>query len=112
VHQVGHAEDPLRRHVQVVEEIRVAAGRRGLRDRLCVVDVEREAYLDAAALRIEEGGGDELRSFLLEVEVVEREVERLPCTGEEVGRVLGDLERGLAAVRQCPERDVRRSRGP
>jgi hypothetical protein len=77
-----------------------------------VVDVEREAHLHAAALRIEEGGGDELRSFLLEVEVVEREVERLPGTGEEVGRVLGDLERGLATVRQCAQRDVRRSRGP
>ena len=77
-----------------------------------MVDVEREAHLDAAAPRIEEGGGDELRSLLLEVEVVEGEVERLPCTGKEVGRVLGDLERGLATVRQCAKRDVRRSRGP
>ena len=77
-----------------------------------MVDVEREAHFDAAALRIEEGGGDELRSFLLEVEVVEREVEGSLGAGEEARRVLGDFERGLAPVRQGAERDVRRSRGP
>jgi hypothetical protein len=77
-----------------------------------VVDVEGEPYLHAAALRVEEGRRDKLRSLLLEVEVVERQVERLLGAGEEARRVLGDFERCLAPVRQGAERDVRRSRGP
>jgi hypothetical protein len=41
---------------------------------------------------------DELPGRLLEVEVVEREVEGLLRGGDELARVLGDLERALAAV--------------
>jgi hypothetical protein len=41
---------------------------------------------------------DELPGRLLEVEVVEREVEALLGPGDELARVLGDLERLLAAV--------------
>jgi hypothetical protein len=74
VHEIGHAEDPLRRHVEVVEEVRVGVRRGRLGDRLRVVDVEREPHLDAAALRLEEGVRDQLCRLLLQVEVVEREV--------------------------------------
>jgi hypothetical protein len=112
VHEVGHAEDPLGRDVEVVQEIGVAVGRGRLGDRLVVVGVECEPDCDAAAAGLEEGIGDELRGVLLEVEVVEREVERRACAGEEVGYELGDLERGLTSVRQGPDGDVRRSRGP
>jgi len=75
VHQVGHAEDPLRRDCEVVEEARIGVGWGRLGDRLVVVDVEGEPDFDAAALRVEEGGRDELRGLLLEVEVIEGEVE-------------------------------------
>jgi len=77
-----------------------------------MVDVEGEPHLDPAALRLEEGVGDEPRRLLLQVEVVEREVERRLRAREEAGRVLGDLERGLTSVLQRAQLDVRRSRGP
>jgi hypothetical protein len=41
---------------------------------------------------------DELPGRLLEIEVVEREVEALLGSGDELARVFGDLERALAAV--------------
>jgi hypothetical protein len=112
VHEVGDAEDPLRRNGEVVEQARVGAGRRRLGDRLVVVDVEGEPDLDTAALRLEECSCDELRRLLFEVEVVEGEVEGLLGLGQEPGRVFGDLERGLTPVSQSAELDVRRSRGP
>jgi hypothetical protein len=77
-----------------------------------MVDVEGEPDLDAAALRLEQRGRDQLRRLLLEVEVVEGEVEGLLGLGQEPGRVLGDLERGLTTVPESAELDVRRSRGP
>jgi len=112
VHEVGDAEDPLRRNREVVEQARVRVGRRRLGDRLVVVDVEGQPDLDATALRLEESLRDELCRFLLEVEVVEGEVERLLGLGQEAGRVLSDLERGLTPVPESAELDVRRSRGP
>jgi hypothetical protein len=112
VHEVWDAEDPLRRNGEIVEETRVGVGRRRLGDRLVVVDVEGEPNLDAAALRLEQRRRDQLRRLLLEVEVVEGEVEGLLGGGQEAGRVLGDLERGLASVAKSAELDVRRSRGP
>jgi hypothetical protein len=77
-----------------------------------VVDVEGEPHLDSAALRGEETVGDELRRLLLEVEVVEREVERRFRAREEAGGVLGDLARGLTPVAERAKLDVRRSREP
>jgi hypothetical protein len=112
VHEVGDAEDPLRGDREVVEQARVGVGRRRLGDRLVVVDVEGEPDLDAAALRLEQRRRDQLRRLLLEVEVVEGEVEGLLGGGQEAGRVLGDLERGLTPVPKSAELDVRRSRGP
>jgi hypothetical protein len=63
-----------------------------------VVDVVGQAHLHASV-----GGGrqrarDELAGRLLEVEVVERQVEARLRRGDELARVLGDLERALAAV--------------
>jgi hypothetical protein len=112
VHEVGDAEDPLRRNREVVEQARVGVGRGRLGDRLVVVDVEGEPDRDAAALRLEQSRRDELRRLLLEVEVIEGKVEGLLRLGEEAGRVLGDLERGLTPVPESAELDVRRSRGP
>ena len=63
-------------------------------------------------LRLEQRRRDQLRRLLLEVEVVEGEIEGLLGGGQEAGRVLGDLERGLASVPKSAELDVRRSRGP
>jgi hypothetical protein len=45
-----------------------------------------------------ESARDQLSGWLLEVEVVEREIESLLRGGDELARVLGDLERALAAV--------------
>ena len=112
VHEVGDAEDPLRRDGEVVEQARVGVGRRRLGDRLVVVDVEGEPDLDAPALRLQECRRDQLRSLLLEVEVVQGEIEGLLGLREEPGRILGDLERGLTSVLESAELDVRRSRGP
>jgi hypothetical protein len=112
VHEVGDAEDPLRRDREVVEQARVGMGRGRLGDRLVVVDVEGEPDLDAAALRLQERRRDQLRGLLLEVEVVQGEIEGLLGLREEPGRVLGDLERGLTPVPESAEFDVRRSRGP
>jgi DNA gyrase/topoisomerase IV subunit A len=75
-----------------------------------VVDVVREADGDATLCRRREGARDELRGRLLEIEVVEGEVERLSRRRDELTGVLGDLERALAAVRQCP--DVERQAYP
>jgi hypothetical protein len=112
VHEVGDPEDPLRRDGEVVEQARVGVGRRWLGDRLVVVDVEGEPYLDAPALRLQERRRDPLRGLLLEVEVVQGEIEGLLGLREEPGRILGDLERGLTSVSESAELDVRRSRGP
>jgi hypothetical protein len=112
VHQVGHAEDPLCGDVEAVQEVRVGAGRGRLRDRLVVVDVEREPNGDAPRVCVEKRARDQLRRVLLQVEVVEREIEGRARLCEEAGRELGDLERGLASVRQGADVDVRRSRGP
>jgi hypothetical protein len=112
VHEVGDAEDPFRGDGEVVEKARVGVRRGRLGDRLVVVDVESEPDRDAAALRLEESRRDELRRLLLEVEVIEGKVEGLLGLGQEPGRVLGDLERGLSPVPESAELDVRRSRGP
>jgi hypothetical protein len=70
-----------------------------------VVDVEGEPDGDPASRRGRERAGDEPRGRLLEVEVVEREVERALRGGDELAGILGDLEGALAPVRQCPDLD-------
>jgi hypothetical protein len=112
VHEVGHAEDPLGRDVEVVEELRIAVGWGWLGDRLGVINVECEPDCDSPVLGFEERLGDEFRRLLLEVEVVQREVEGGARAREEVGREFGDLECALTSVRQRADFDVRRSREP
>jgi hypothetical protein len=112
MHQVGDAEHALGRHLEVVEKARVGVRGRRLGNRLVVVDVEGEPDGDPALPGIEERARNELGRLLLQVEVVESEVERLLRAREEAGRELGDLERGLASVRQGADFEVRRSRGP
>lgn len=70
-----------------------------------MVDVECEPDGDAAPGRIGERARDEARSRLLEVEVVEREIESAARAGDELSRVLGDLQGALTAVRECPNLD-------
>jgi hypothetical protein len=68
-----------------------------------VVDVVGQSDGDAALRGSRQGAGNELRGGLLQVEVVEGEVERLSRGRDELADVLADLERALAAVRQCAE---------
>jgi hypothetical protein len=98
MHEVGDARDALRREVEAVDEARLPAGRRRHGDRVGVVDVVGQAHLDAAVGGRRERARDQLPGWLLEVEVVERQVEGLLRLGDELARVLGDLERSLAAV--------------
>jgi hypothetical protein len=70
-----------------------------------VVDVEGEPNGDAASRRVRQCAGDEPGGRLLEVEVVEREVERALRGRDELAGILGDLEGALAPVRQCPDLD-------
>jgi hypothetical protein len=70
-----------------------------------MIDVEREADGDAAPRRVGERACDETGRGLLEVEVVEGEIEGAAGGGDELARVLGDLEGALTAVRECPNLD-------
>jgi hypothetical protein len=105
VHEVGDSGDPLRGDVEAVDEARLAARRRRHGDRVFVVDVESESDGDAATARLGERAGDEPRRRLLQIEVVERQVERLLGARDELAGVLGDLEGALAPVRQGAELD-------
>ena len=77
---------------------RLALRRREEGRRLLVVRVEREPDGDASALRLDDRVAHDLRSRLEEIEVVEREVEAPASVAEEGGELVGDLQRGLAAV--------------
>ena len=70
-----------------------------------MVDVEREPDGDTSPRRVRERARDEARGRLFEVEVVEREVERPSRSGDELSRILGDLEGALAPVRQRADLD-------
>jgi hypothetical protein len=105
VHEIRNARDPLRRHVQTVDQRWLAAWRRRDGDGPLVVDVEREPDRYAFPGRIGECARHQTRGRLLEVEVVEGQVERLPGPGDELTDVLGDLEGALAPVGQCVDLD-------
>jgi hypothetical protein len=100
MHEIRNARDALGRNVEVVDEARLRAWRRRHRDRVGVVDVVGQAHLHAPARCGRERARDQLPSRLLEIEVVERQVEALLGGGDELARVLGDLEGALAAVRE------------
>jgi hypothetical protein len=70
-----------------------------------VVDVEGEPNGHTAAGSVGDRACHELRSRLLEVEVVEREIKGLPRLRDELTGELRDLEGGLAPVGQRPDPD-------
>ena len=63
-----------------------------------MVDVVGEPHGDAALCRAGECSFDDLREVVGEVEVVDRDLERVLRGGDEVGEGLGRLLGGLAAV--------------
>jgi hypothetical protein len=70
-----------------------------------MVQVEGEADGDSPAGGVLERAGDEALGLVSEPEVVDRDVERALRGRDEVGKGLGDLERRLAAVGECPDLD-------
>jgi hypothetical protein len=70
-----------------------------------VIDVEGEAHGHAPTGRVGDRARHQPGGRLLEVEVVEREVERTARGRNELARVLGDLECALASVGQGADVD-------
>jgi hypothetical protein len=70
-----------------------------------VIDVEREPDGDAPPRSVREGARDETGGRLFEVEVVEGKLEGRSRAGDELARVLGDLEGALTPVGQGPNLD-------
>ena len=94
----GTPGNRLRRHLEAVDERRLAARRREERWGLLAVDVEGKPHGDAPLLGLDHGAGDDLGGRLEEVEVVEGEVEAPAGRVEEPREAVRDLGRGLAAV--------------
>jgi hypothetical protein len=70
-----------------------------------MVQVEGEPNRDSAPGGVLECPGDETFGLIGEAEVVDRDVERALPGGDEVREGLGDLDRRLAAVGECPDLD-------
>ena len=70
-----------------------------------MVLVEGEADRDSAAGRVLDRAGDEALGLVGEPEVVDRDLEGALRGRDEAGEGLGDLERGLAPVGECPDLD-------
>jgi hypothetical protein len=70
-----------------------------------VVLVEGEPHGHASAGRVLDRPCDEPLGLVREAEVVDRDIERPLGGGDEVGQGVGDLDRRLAAVGECPELD-------
>jgi transposase InsO family protein len=98
VHEVRHAWDRLRRHLEAVDQGRLAARGRKERRRLLAVHVERKPNRHAAPFGFDDGSGHQLGRRLQKVEVVEREVEAPAGRVEEAGEAVGDRECRLAPV--------------
>jgi hypothetical protein len=105
VHQVGDAGDRRGRKRERLDELRLRARRRRHGDALVVVDVVREADGDAALGRAGERSLDDLREVVGEVEVVDRDLERVLRGRDEVGEGVGRLLGRLGAVGERPDVD-------
>ena len=110
VHQVGHARDRLRRHLERGDQLHVRLRRRRDRDRVRVVDVVEDPHGHPARLRLPQRSAHHRGRLLAEVEVVLGQVERPLSRREEVGNLARDLRRLLAAVRQSADVDGRAHR--
>jgi hypothetical protein len=71
-----------------------------------VVDVVGEPYTDAALVRVGERSFDDRRQLRRQVDVVDRDLERVLRDVEEVGERVRDVGGGLAAVRQRADFDL------
>jgi len=100
VHQVGDAGDGGGRERQLFDECRLRARRRRDVRLLAVVDVVREANRDAALRRGDERALDDLSQVVREVEVVDRDLERLLGAADEVRERVRRALRGLRPVRE------------
>jgi hypothetical protein len=103
VHEIRHARNRSRRERQRLDQ--VGLGMRRWRDGRPVVDVEvvGEADVDAARRGAGECVADDRADGVGEVDVVDRDLERVLRTSDEVGeRVRGVLGR-LAAVGECAD---------
>ena len=74
-----------------------------------MVDVVDEPDGDAAVLGAAESPLEDLRGLVVQPNVVERELEALLRRAEELGHLVGDVDRGLAAVAIEPKLDHRSS---
>jgi hypothetical protein len=105
VHQVGHAGNRRRGERERLDEQRLRPRRRGRGCVLREVDVVREPDGDAApggaGQRALDGRGEIVR----EVEVVDRDLERVLRRRDEGGERLGRVLGRLAAVGERPELD-------
>jgi hypothetical protein len=101
VHQVGDAGDGGRRERQLFDEGRLRARRRRDVRLLAVVDVVREPDRDAALRRGDERALDDLPQVVREVEVVDRDLERLLRVADEVRE---RVRRPLSRLRSVGER--------
>ncbi len=63
-----------------------------------VVDVVGKPHAHATLVRADERVLDDLPGLVLEPDVVEREVERLARRVQELGHLVGDVDRALTAV--------------
>jgi len=63
-----------------------------------LVNVVDEPDVNAALVRADEGGADDVARFVVQPDVVERELERLACAVDERRDLARDVRRGLAAV--------------
>jgi hypothetical protein len=98
VHQVGDARDGGGRERQLFDECRLGARRRRDVGLLAVVDVVRETDRDAALRCGDERALDDLPQVVREVEIVDRDLERLLRTADEVRERVRRALRGLRAV--------------
>jgi hypothetical protein len=100
VHQVGDAGDGGGRERQLLDEGRLRARRRRDVGLLPVVDVVREADRDAALRRGDERALDDLPQVVGQVEVVDRDLERLLRAADEVREYVRRALGGLRSVRE------------
>jgi hypothetical protein len=99
------------RHGCRLERKRLDERRLGLRRRrhgrtlVDLVDVVDETDVDAALVRADECAADDLRRVVLQPDVVERELERLPRPVDEGRDPARDVQRRLPAVRERVDLD-------
>ena len=109
VHEVGYARDRGRRERHGLDRVGIGDRRRRHRHLHGVVEVVRQADGDAALGGGGEGTADDLVELRREVEVVDRDLERLLRVGTELSERVGGLLGRLAAVDQRPDFDASHS---